>query len=269
MNKLRLMFWIIIPFIVNASLVDSLKEEGNKAYSNKEFNKAILIYKKLTQLDKTNKDFRFRLGFSYLKIKDYFNAENTLTKAIHLDNEFYQAYYLRAITRICQEKYELTISDIDKALIGVNDQTKKEIYYHKGFSLFQLKDYNGAIESYTRCINVDSINSDAFAQRALCKRALRNYIGAIQDYTKSLLIVPNSGVHLMYRGQCKEKVNDFYGALSDFNKAITFDPTNGEAYLSRGCLKCKRNDNEGCIDLSKAGELGLSEAYALMQMYCN
>ena len=42
------------------------------------------------------------------------------------------------------------------------------------------------------------------------------------------------------------------------------------AYYSRGAVKLilKQKDS-GCLDLSKAGELGNQEAYKLIRSYCN
>ena len=41
------------------------------------------------------------------------------------------------------------------------------------------------------------------------------------------------------------------------------------AYIGRGTAKIELKDNEGgCLDFSKAGELGLAEAYEAIKLYC-
>ena len=58
--------------------------------------------------------------------------------------------------------------------------------------------------------------------------------------------------------------------LSDFNSAIKLDPNNAMAFCNRGLAKIKLNDkNGGCLDLSKAGELGFQAAYESIKKYCN
>ena len=53
-------------------------------------------------------------------------------------------------------------------------------------------------------------------------------------------------------------------------KAIEIDNQNSEAYLNRGIVYITIGmKNEGCIDLSKAGELGNITAYDSIKELCN
>ncbi len=43
----------------------------------------------------------------------------------------------------------------------------------------------------------------------------------------------------------------------------------GDAYFNRGLVLIYLKDKEkGCIDLSRAGELGIAEAYGVIKKYC-
>jgi hypothetical protein len=54
------------------------------------------------------------------------------------------------------------------------------------------------------------------------------------------------------------------------NKAIALESEFAEAYYNRGLTKIYLNDTQGgALDLSKAGELGLAEAYSIIKRYCN
>ena len=51
---------------------------------------------------------------------------------------------------------------------------------------------------------------------------------------------------------------------------IEIYPDDGNAYLYRGISKIKLGDqNSGCLDISKAGELGASFAYSYLRDYCH
>ena len=68
----------------------------------------------------------------------------------------------------------------------------------------------------------------------------------------------------------KVKKRDYLGAISDYSKAITLEPDFSEAYFNRGLTRIYMNDLEGgALDLSRAGELGLTEAYNVIKRYCN
>jgi hypothetical protein len=43
----------------------------------------------------------------------------------------------------------------------------------------------------------------------------------------------------------------------------------GDAYFNRGLVLIYLKDKEkGCIDLSRAGELGVQDAYSVIKKYC-
>jgi len=115
-------------------------------------------------------------------------------------------------------------------------QTSAEGYFDRGNSKYDLQDYRGAIQDYSKAIELDPSNADAYYNRGNAKRKLQDYRGAIQDYSK----------------------------------AIELDPSKSEAYGNRGLAKYFLNDIDGaCLDWSKAGELGIYDAYDSIKEYCN
>ena len=57
-------------------------------------------------------------------------------------------------------------------------------------------------------------------------------------------------------------------AVADYTTAISIDHNFAEAYYNRGLSKIYLKDIDGGIrDLSKAGELGLFEAYSVIKKY--
>lgn len=57
--------------------------------------------------------------------------------------------------------------------------------------------------------------------------------------------------------------------MQDYNKAIELEPNLASAYGSRGVAKIINGQKDsGCIDLSKAGEMGAYQAYDFRRKYC-
>jgi hypothetical protein len=51
---------------------------------------------------------------------------------------------------------------------------------------------------------------------------------------------------------------------------MALNPKNGVAYFARGLAKVALKDtNGGCLDFSKAGELGDNRAYEAIKKICN
>jgi hypothetical protein len=68
----------------------------------------------------------------------------------------------------------------------------------------------------------------------------------------------------------KSALGDQRGAIQDCTSAIKLNPKYAEAYYVRGLIKHSLGDeNGGCLDLSKSGELGYTQAYKVISDYCN
>ncbi len=71
-------------------------------------------------------------------------------------------------------------------------------------------------------------------------------------------------------GNAKNELQNYKGAIEDYNKAIELNPKLASAYLGRGLAKILLGQkDDGCLDLSKAGELGEASAYETIKELCN
>ena len=89
------------------------------------------------------------------------------------------------------------------------------------------------------------------------KDAIQDYYGAIADYTKAIEINPNDGDAYYNRGASKGDIEDYYGAIADFTKAIDINPNDNGSYWNRSIAKERIGDIEGaCADAKKSVSLG-------------
>ena len=64
-------------------------------------------------------------------------------------------------------------------------------------------------------------------------------------------------------------MQDYRGSIVDCTKALEIFPEFAEAYFTRGAAKLKVDQKDsGCLDLSRAGELGYKQAYEVIQKFC-
>jgi len=93
------------------------------------------------------------------------------------------------------------------------------------------------------------------------KFGVGDYQGAIDDFTKAIELDPENPEIYIKRGDIKEVVlEDYQGAIDDFTKAIELDPKNPDRYIDRAELKIFSEDHQGVIDdYSKALELTTHE----------
>ncbi|HEX7414509.1 MAG TPA: tetratricopeptide repeat protein, partial [Bacteroidia bacterium] len=62
----------------------------------------------------------------------------------------------------------------------------------------------------------------------------KDYKGAIEDYTKAIELNPKYANAYMVRGMCKDELKDYNGSIQDYNKAIELNPKYTDAYMARG-----------------------------------
>jgi len=71
-------------------------------------------------------------------------------------------------------------------------------------------------------------------------------------------------------GNKKYNLGDYKGALLDYNKAIELNPKDADYYFNAGVAKILWGQKDsGCMDLSKAGEMGVFKAYYVIKKFCN
>lgn len=196
---------------------------------------ALLVFTFLSfgVLAQTSKEYTQK-GRELIDKRDYMEAILNLNKAIELDAKNSSAYFLRATLK---EKFE----DLHGA----------------------MKDYNTAIEANPK-------SADTFFARGNVKMRLQDYYGAIEDFSAAIAVNENFVEAYFSRGKAKQLLMAYEDAINDVTKIIQINPKSVDAYYMRGILRIDFGDmKNGCLDLSKAGELGDLRAYEVIKEKCN
>lgn len=164
--------------------------------------------------------------------------------------------------------YQGAIQDFSKA-IEINPNYV-DAYVNRGLAEDDISDYQGAIRDYSKAIELSPNIAEVYSGRGVAKTKLKDYSGAMQDFNKTVGLNPKYFSVYVCRGFVKSMLSDYQGALQDYNKAIEINPEYAIAYLNRGADKYKHGDKNGaCLDWKKAGELGESSAFDFIKEYCN
>ena len=135
-------------------------------------------------------------------------------------------------------------------------------WYDKGNTAYYAKDYEAAINYYTKAIDQKySPLADAYNNRGIAKHKLQQYDEAIKDYDKAISLDPNYAHAYFGRGVAKHKLQQYDEAIKDYDKAISLDPNDAHAYFGRGVAKDKLQQyTEAIKDYDKA--ISLDPNYA-------
>ena len=169
-------------------------------------------------------------------------------------------YILSGNAKFFLEDFRGAIEDYTKS---IEIDSNALAYCNRGSSKSELHDGRGAIEDFTKAIEIDPNLALAYYNRGTSRHYFQDHRGGLADFTKAIEINPNYANAYNNRGGSKSELHDYRGAIEDFTKAIVLNPNDAEAYYNRGLSKNKLQDYQGAImDFTKAIVLNPNDAEA-------
>ncbi len=159
-------------------------------------------------------------------------------------------------------------------------------YFGRAMEQLTLRNYESAVEDFTRAIEITPDFALAYFMRAFARHKvsgavdensvdvpfmaaneMRNrYALMLDDYDKALQLAPRMATAHYNKGNLYLEMGDLTSAISAYSEAIRLHPEFGEAYYNRGYVYFKLgNRANGVADLSRAGELGIVPSYNLLK----
>lgn len=228
----------------------------DRVYENKEIDKFIASVPVPVELDNLKANVE-------VDIESTAPYEKDLEKAGVRDA---MQYFAMGVLDGYNNKFNTSLSYYDKA---VEAEPSNVFYYiNRGALQSEMIDFISSIESNVQVLTLD--NSGTTRARVQDKAYKRyDYTSAIHDMTKAVSLKPDFPFAYYNLGNLYCLSGDLPESIQQYNKAVQLYPSFGEAYYNRGLVLIYLKDNEkGCIDLSKAGELGIQDAYNVIKKYC-
>ena len=204
------------------------------------------------------------------------NTESTGT-----DNYLFTAnaeeYFVKGLQELQRKQFNSALSWFDRAVGAAEDDGERDRYarYYKAFYLMnrgvlkaEMIDFIASLEGNVQTLSMDS---DGAARARVSDRVARtyDYSDAIADIREALAILPDIPYLYFDLGNLECLSSRFVEALENYDMAIRLYPNMGDAYYNRGLVLIYLKDKEkGCIDLSRAGELGVADSYSVISKYC-
>ena len=98
------------------------------------------------------------------------------------------------------------------------------------------KNPHRAIDLYTKVINIDNLNADAYNNRGVLYKQVGHMEEALKDYNKAIELNSNDADVFNNRGNLYKELGDTKKALEDYNKAIELNPTDADIYNNKANL---------------------------------
>jgi len=295
-------------------------------YEQDKIDKAIEDINKAIELDSNQYTAYTGRGTIYYDLNEFEKAVDDYTKAISMGHADYLPYLNRALAYYKLEDLDAACEDysilskmIDSGEIvearvieevnvtknNICDSLKASYYYQRGIAYFNLKEYQKAIEMYTKVNEIFPESVMILSFKGNAYKALNEYEKALEIYYLSLqkkesllseLRLDNrfedaseETINNLYNGfiasvnfgivECKTKLNLFNEALVEINNAIEITSSiegfskeeyynmRGFIYLNLGDFEKARLDFDSSIELNRDYVLAyLNRAFALICM---
>ena len=174
----------------------------------------------------------------------------------------WQAYFMRGMTQALLKQYTNAVGALSTAI--TLSPRNPFLYIARSAVQAEMTDFISSMDNgYSRI----SPESDRSARMRDAARTY-DYDEAISDLNKAAKLNPNLPCIYYNRGNLFALSGRFPEAFEEYSHAIALDPGLAEAYFIRGLVQIYMMDTrKGLLDISKAGELGIGEAYDLLRLY--
>lgn len=128
--------------------------------------------------------------------------------------------------------------------------------------------YADAVESYSKAIEIDDSNANAFYSRGVAYYYLKDYDAAIRDFNRALQLDDQYTNAYYSRGLANDRSGRLEAAIADFNRALELNDSNANAYYARALTYVRLKDNDKALrDLQTYAQLaGSPDPNALQLM---
>lgn len=206
-----------------------LLPEGNRDEAEKSINKAIELLKGTGE--PLSKAYVVSLVFA-----EGPDAQiEVLTKAIEAHPNNADAYRLRGLMYLEQEKFQEALADLKVVTeqLAPGDLTSLQAYAR---AFARLGEFDEAIKAVDQIIKANPNSPIGYLLRAQFKTMAGNVNAAIEDLDQVLVLAPRSVPALLMRASLYVERQDYKSALQDVERALAADTGNMQALLMRATL---------------------------------
>ena len=194
-------------------------------------------------------------------------------------DQFNKAQLLPAPMRFTTQELSLTAEMVDhhfnqiaQLTQQIGDTPTARLLFARALEFAVIKDYASAIDDCTKAIVLADKKLETLI--CFCRANWRyrleevDYELILRDYDQVIRLQPDFAFAYYNKANTLCIKREFHAAIEFYTRAIRIDGDFAEAYFNRGLTYVYIGENEkGLADLSKAGELGIYQAYNLITRF--
>lgn len=210
-----------------------------------------------------SQDMNLRRTNYYHPLVDKLNQTETLPAALKFTN---QEIALTA------EMVDFHFSEIARLTQLMDITPSAVLYLARAIEFAIIKDYASAVDDCTKAIVLADKDLEPIV--VFCRATWRyrmpevDYELILRDYDHVLALQPDFAFALYNKANILCAQREYTDAINYYTRSIAQDADFAEAYFNRGLTYIYTGENDkGLADLSKAGELGIYQAYNMITRF--
>ncbi len=191
-------------------------------------------------------------------------ADRRLAARISGGDDSWEMLFKRGVTQSLVKQFTNSVNTLTHAI--EKNPTNPFLYINRSTTQAEMIDFISSIDGGG--MQRMTIESDPEYRMRTSSNRIYNYDEAIADLNKAAKLMPDLA-HIYYnRANLLVMSDKLPEAFDDYTRAIELNPHFAEAYYNRGLVQIYMKDTrKGYLDISKAGELGIPQAYDLINKY--
>ena len=189
--------------------------------------------------------------------------DNALASGLQKNSSRWDMLFRRGITQSLVKQYTGAVATYSAAIEA--NPSNPFLYLNRSTTQAEMIDFISSIDGGYNAISLDS---DPTPRLRTNFSRTYNYDEAIADLNSAAKLYPELP-HIYYnRANLLVLSGKLPEAFEDYTRAIELDQAFADAWFNRGLIQIYMKDTrKGLLDVSKAGELGVSEAYTVLRRY--
>lgn len=270
-NKILSIIIISLIFLsfTGCSTAGSFKKEGRKLFEQGKYEEAGESFLKAIELNPNRTDYYIDYGMTLIVLGRYEEAiaqldevyQNRNMVVIKQNNK--RIHRGKAIAYYYNKEYDKAIEQLNLALeIQELPKLDMDILYYKGDSALKTGNYDMAIDTYTKLIELDSKRAKPHLERAYCYKAIGDYEKSLEDYQAAIDLDPKKydgylGKYaLMLDMNMREEASEILSVVSELG-----GDGDEEKFYQGLIYYYQGNLDESLIQLEDSYSKGFKEAY--------
>jgi tetratricopeptide (TPR) repeat protein len=228
----------------------------------KNYDSCLAVCEKGLSYQSANEELLFTKAKANFNKKDYVACHGTLTKAIDVNPNNTDA--LRLLASVYQKKKQWDSSLVYFNQVLAIDPLDYVSLFDRGISNSHLKDFSAAQKDIEKAMQIDTASKYIGYNNLgfFLDLEKKEYQKALESFSKSIALAPDFAYAYCNRAYAKLQLGDIKGAYADIHRSISLDPENTYAYKNLGLIRLRDNKTkEAYKSFAKAIRKGYTESY--------